>query len=366
MLPHGVPVFDLKARTDTNRKRRATSIFFHLNDSARPGCEASRTLIEDWFSHIPTGEQKELRSRFRSGVDAHFGSAFHELSLHELLLRQSCKAHLHPTVARSMKRPDFCVVEPDGSKFLLEAKVSTAVSSGPDTDPRLSGLQDFLNELQIPGFLLGVDELSCGPTNLSLKSLRRHIQESLKNVVSDQSSFVRVPAFQTDDGWKIRLTAISDSMPEVNKTSVRYQAWSHTWTGPSYSLHDALKDKARRYGTELGMPFLIAVNSFDALLCTSDFEEPLFGEHGLWGTADNRRYSRVSAVLFTKNLWPQTLLMGQVESRLYLNPFADWPYRGTLTKLDTFKFGGRSWGCESGTPINDLLKLNLVSSSLWN
>src|SRR5882762_9349322 len=360
MLTHSIPVFDLKARTETDRKRRSTSIFSYLNNSARPGCEASRMLIEDWFLHIPTGEQKELRSRFRSGVDVHFGSAFHELSLHELLLRQSCKARPHPTAATSKKRPDFSVVEPDGSEFLLEAKVSTAIASGPDRDPRLSGLQDFLNELQIPGFLLGVDELSCGATNLSPKSLRRHIQESLQNVVTDQSSFVRLPTFKTNDGWKIRLTAISEATPEVNKTTVRYQAWSHMWTGPSYSLHDALKGKARRYGTELGMPFVIAVNSFDALLCTSDFEAALFGEHALWGTADNPQYSRVSAVLYTTNLWPQTLLMGQVESRLYLNPFADWPYQGTLTKLDTFKFEGGSWSHESGTPMYHLLKLNLL------
>jgi hypothetical protein len=214
--------------------------------------------------------------------------------------------------------------------------------------------------------VLGIDELSCGTTNVKLKSLHWHIQKSLRNAVADQSGLFRIPAWQTDDGWKIRLTAISDTMHDVNQPSLRYQAWSHTWTGPSYSLHDALEEKARRYGTELGKPFVIAVNSFDAMLGNSDFEEPLFGEHGLWGAAHNPQRSHVSAVLFTKNLWPATILMGHVESRLYLNPFADWPYQGRLTKLDTFKFESGSWRCDPGAPINHLLKTNLRESSFWN
>jgi hypothetical protein len=366
VLAHNVPVFDCKTRIDATQKKRASSIFSDLNNSARPGCEGSRTLIEDWFSNIPTSEQKELRSRFRSGVDVHFASAFHELSLHELFLRQSCKPRQHPTLATTKKRPDFSIVEPDGSEFLLEARASTAISTGPDTNPRLSRVQDFLQDLKIPGLLLGLDELRWGTTNLSLKSLQWHIQKSLKNAATDRSGLIRIPAFQTDDGWKIRLTAISDTMPEVKKPTVLYQAWSHTWTGPSYSLHDALKEKARRYGSELGMPFVIAVNSFDALLCTSDFEESLFGEHGLWRTPDKPQYRRVSAVLFTRNLWPATVLMGQVESRLYLNPFAIRPYRGTLSKLDTFKFESGSWYCDLGAPLNHLLKVNLLDSSLWN
>ena len=361
-----VPVFDRKGRTDTSRKKRATSIFSHLNDSALPGCDVSRALIEDWFSNIPADGQKELRSRFRPGVDVHFASAFHELSLHELLLRQSCRLTLHPVVPFTSRRPDFCVVEANGSEFLLEARVSTAISTGPSTDPRLSNLQDFLQELEIPGFLLGVDELCCGTENVSLKALRRHIQESLRNAVADQSGCFRIPTFQTVDGWRIRLTGIVGTMPELDKTTVRYQAWSHTWAGPSYSLHGTLKEKARRYGTELGMPFVIAVNSFDGMLCGSDFEGSLFGERSLWGTADSPQYSRVSAVLFTKKCWPATLLMGQVESRLYSNPFADWPYRGAFTRLDTFTFEGDAWRCASGTPVNHLLNMNVLSSSLWN
>jgi hypothetical protein len=96
---------------------------------------------------------------------------------------------------------------------------------------------------------------------------------------------------------------------------------------------DALKRKGGRYGNQLAMPFVIAVNSFDCMLTNRDFEEALLGECGFWGTVGAPMFQRVSAVLFTKNLWPPTLLTGQVYSCLYLNPRAKQPYAGVLTKL---------------------------------
>jgi hypothetical protein len=366
VLAHNLRVFDEKSRIDTGHKKRAATIFSHLNNSAREGCEASRVLIEDWFSHFPADERNELRSRFRSGEDAKFASAFHELCLHELLLRLACGPRQHPAVVNSTKRPDFSVIEPDGFEFLLEARTSTAVSTGPDSDPRRNRVRDFLQEFKVPGFSLGIDELSSGYRDLRLANLRKHIRESVKSSTREDADRIRVPALETDDGWKIRLTAIADTLPEPKKNTVLYEAWGHTWSGPTSPLRDALMEKAGRYGSELAMPFLIALNSFDAVLGTLDFEELLFGKSGLWGTLDNPRYRRVSAILLTKNLWAATLLMGQVEARLYLNPFADRPYRGVLRQMDTFTFECASWRCHAGNSIDQLLKLPLRDSSLWD
>jgi hypothetical protein len=52
-----------------------------------------------------------------------------------------------------------------------------------------------------------------------------------------------------------------------------------------------------------------------------------------------------------ENLWPATVLMGQVYVCLYINRWAEPPYDGLLTKLPTFRFEngvarefpGRSW-----------------------
>jgi hypothetical protein len=84
------------------------------------------------------------------------------------------------------------------------------------------------------------------------------------------------------------------------------------------------------------MPYVIAVNAADVMLTDRDFEETLFGvrpgitisgmthklARGFWGTENGPQHQRVSAVLFTKDLWPATVLMGQVYACVYLNPWA--------------------------------------------
>lgn len=359
-------MFDRTARTDRRRKKRADSIFSYLNNSMRPGSEASRALIEDLFVRVPLDSQQELRSRFRSGNNAELASAFQELCLHDLLTKQACELVPHPCVPGTTKRPDYRVLEPEGLKFLLEAKSSTEVSSGPCSDPRGDRVRDFLAGFKPDGFLIGVDELVAGCKDLPHRFLAGHIGKSLKETLAENSARILIPPFETDDGWKIRLTAIPDCSYGNRNSSVLYEAWSRTWNGPSYALPKALIEKGGRYGNQLGMPFVIAINSFDPMLTERDFAESLFGERGLWGTVETPRKRRVSAVLFTVNLWPATLLMGHVESRLYLNPFAHWPYEGVLTKLDIFRFASASWKRYPGTRIHQLLELRLLGTSLWD
>ena len=158
------------------------------------------------------------------------------------------------------------------------------------------------------------------------------------------------------------------------------ESWSKTWTGPSYPLRDALKRKAGKYGTLL-VPYIIAVNSADPMLTDRDFEEMLFGvrpgviiagmtkdlARGFWGTASAPNHQRVSAVLFTNNLWPATVLKGQVYACLWLNPWAARPYNGLLTSLPTFRFeNGEARECP-GRNWHELMDfLPLKDSSLWN
>ena len=154
------------------------------------------------------------------------------------------------------------------------------------------------------------------------------------------------------------------------------EAWSRTWNGPSYPLRDVLEKKASRYG-QLGMPYVIAVNSSDMMHGDRDFQDTLFGsppqfaapgsppDIGFWGTAASPKHTRVSAVLFTKNLCPPTLLMGQVYACLYLNPWSTHPYDGLLAKLPTFRLENGEVREYPGEPLNKLLMLRVRDSSLW-
>lgn len=374
-------VFDCTTRTDTSYKKRSESFFAYLNRSARRDGEACRALIEDWFSRLPVTEQKNSCSRFRCGSDAEFASPFQELFLHELLLRLGCKACFHPTIAGETTRPDFRVLQPDGSEFLLEAVTRTKVSGGTQRNPRANRIRDFLQGLNLAGYLIGIDELTAGSKDLSQRSLKRHISEELARTGADHYGHVSIPICETDDGWRIRLTAIPDTSHRGERMgSILYEVGCDTESDPSNPLRDALVEKGGYYGIQLLMSFVIAVNSFDPMLRDRDFHETLFGQrqvpkgdatthllptHGFWGTAQNPRYRRVSAVLFTKNLWPATVLMGQVQTCLYLNPWPDRHCQGVLTTLDTVRFEDREPRFYPGTPIHELLQVPLQDSSLF-
>jgi hypothetical protein len=138
-----VTVFDVNAQTDAGSKDLTESIFAYLNRSSKRSSVASRGLIEDWLSRVPKSEQSVFRSRFRSGENIPFGTAFQELFLHEFLRRQQCKLDFHPTIPGSSKRPDFLVRPQRGDSFILEARTSIDVASGPENSARGDRIRHF-------------------------------------------------------------------------------------------------------------------------------------------------------------------------------------------------------------------------------
>lgn len=372
-------IFDTVPRTDVSGKLRTESTFAYLNRSARPGSAASRALLETWLSRVPAAEHADCCSRFRSGDNVQFTSALQELTLHELLRRQGCKLRFHPNVPGTTKQPDFNVRQPKGPQFLLEACTSTEIASGPESSPRADRIRDFLQGLDLQGYLLGIDELKEGSKDLQQKLLARHIDDGIKAAAAGYADkSISIPLLTTADGWRIELTAFPTARYGTRTGTVMQEAWGRTWDGPSYPLRDSLKKKAGRYGNQLAMPYVIAVNSSDVMLTDRDFEETLFGarpdivvtdsrlKRGFWGTANAPNHRRVSAVLFTKNLCEPTLLMGQVYACLYLNPWPEQPYEGVLTKLPTFRFEDGILREHAGAPLHKLLKLRLLDSALWN
>jgi hypothetical protein len=356
-------------------KMRQESSFAYVNRSARPGSAASRDLIEAWLSRVPPAKHADFRSRFRCGDEAQFTSALQELTLHQLLWGQGCKLQFHPNVSGTTKQPDFHVRQLGASEFLLEARTSTEISSGPENRPRANRIRDFRDYLDLPGYLLGIDELTEGTADLPQKPLARYIDDGIKAAAIGYSAeSISIPLLTTADGWRIKLTAFPTLRYGTRRRTVMQENWSRTWR-PSHPLRDSLKKKGGRYGNQLAMPYVIAVNSSDAMLTHWNFKETLFGEssitdggrltRGFWGTATAPNHRRVSAVLFTQNLCEPTLLMGQVYACLYLNPWADRPYEGILTKLPTFRFENGALRENAGAPLHKLLKLRPRDSAMW-
>jgi len=372
-----VKIFDTLRRTDMTRKKLTESSFAYLNRSAQRGSVESRALMETWLSRVPTSEHADFCARLRYGKESEFTSALQELMLHELLRRERCNIEFHPNIPGATKQPDFKVQQPEGPEFILEARTSTEIESGPNGGTRAYRIREFLRSLDLPHHLIAIDELTAGSNDLSQKALRKHIDDGIKVAVAgDLDDSISIPLLATPDGWRIKLTAYAASKYGPRPTTVMQEAWNRTWDGPSYPLRDVLEKKASRYG-QLGMPYVIAVNSSDMMHGNRDFQDTLFGsprqfaapgsppDIGFWGTAATPKHTRVSAVLFTKNLCLPTLLMGQVYACLYLNPWPAYPYDGVLAKLSAFRFENGQVRESPGAPLHELLKLHLRDKAIW-
>lgn len=370
-------IFDRIRRTDVTRKKLTESSFSYLNRSARRGSAESRGLMESWLSRVPASEHADFCARFRCGKESEFTSALQELMLHELLRRQGCKIEFHPSLPGATKQPDFKVRQPKSSEFIFEARTSMEIESGPDGGTRAYRIREFLRTIELQDHLIAIDELKEGSNDLSQKNLRKHIEAGIKAGVAGYiDDSISIPLLTTPDGWRIKLTVCSASRYGPRPTSLMQEAWGRTWTGPNYPLREVLEKKASRYG-QLGMPYVIAVNSSDMMHSNRDFQDTLFGsppqfsapgsapDIGFWGTAAAPKHTRVSAVLFTTNLCAPTLLMGQVYTSLYLNPWPSHPYDGVLAKLPTFKLENGAVREAPGEPLHKLLRLRLRDKSLW-
>src|SRR6516225_8601449 len=114
--------------------------------------------------------------------------------LHELMRRQRCKIEFHPNVPGATKQPDFKVQEPRGTEFILEARTSSEIESGPDGGRRAYRVREFLRTVDLHGHLIAIDELKEGTSDLSQKALRKHIDDGIKaGMAGDLDGSISIP-----------------------------------------------------------------------------------------------------------------------------------------------------------------------------
>jgi hypothetical protein len=243
------------------------------------------------------------------------GSVVQELCLHALLRHQRCLVLAHPSSNGKNTRPDYEVTQPDGSVFILEARTSTIIPTGPVNEQRRNRIVDRLRELRLDGLALGFAEVSAGTRDLRWASLEGHIRTELAKFRGRTDSF-SIPTF-IKDGWRVRLTALA-ALDGLDDGDLRFEAWSGRAVNMAEVLLATLRKKGGRYGS-LDAPFVIALNTWEVMCGTKDIQAALFGDRdmqGFWGSANNPKHTRVSAVLFTTNLWPATILLGQKPSQV--------------------------------------------------
>jgi hypothetical protein len=292
---------------------------------------------------------------------------------------------MHPRLEGTAKTPDFTVETKEHGTSFLEAVLATDKSdSAAEEEQRERSLLDALHEMELPEYFVRVEVIQRSQQMGSARKLCRFVSEQVGSInVSEvrrrlvQSGIETLPKFTyAEDGWIIELRAYPKSPSAADDPADRtigIEMMGMHGIDPAAPLRQALKRKAGRYG-QLGGPFIIAVNALDLFANEINFKEALLGTEctrvihtsegfntmegrnpdGLWVKASGPSYTRVSAVLFTRKARSSNFLFG-AQAKLYLNPWAEYPYSGELMRLPTARLEGSRYVEVPGVSLEELL-----------
>ena len=346
-------LFDDLVHSDKSSASWSDSEFGYLNRTGRHSFATVRSTMDGWFRAYPRSHRLDLRNRFRSEDPYVHRAAFFELMLHELQLRLGCALTIHPTLPGTAKAPDFSVVDQDKLSWYLEATVATDASVGDrGVRARIAAVLDAIGKVQSDRFFLSVDVLRAGSGALSGPSVR-HFMETRLAATDTESLAIKSPPewiFESDD-WRIlfRPFARKVGAPRSSVVGSSSPGMPH-WVTTTEALRRAVRRKAGRYGSDLQLPYVIAV--LDASRDRGDLHDlldALFGTrvitfppddpsqaqegraaNGAWHTTKPIN-TRNSAVLFVTHATAWSIV--ESKATLVLNPFARLRYAGALDRL---------------------------------
>lgn len=248
--------------------------------------------MEAWFESYPETGKADLRSRFRSPIDAQHNSAFWELYVHELFSRLGFALEPHPDIEGSQNHPDFLVKEDGVPKFYLEATVAGLPSAqDAGAEARLAEVFDLVNKMQISEWFLHVESRGTPDTPPPVRALRRQIEGWLASLdIKAIDALLRaeewddLPRFEwSHEGLTLSFTPTPKSPKAAGKAESRTIG---TVMGEVQQLETdedirrAVESKSRKYG-ELALPLVIAVNVI-AIHCDDiDINNALFGSEAI-------------------------------------------------------------------------------------
>jgi hypothetical protein len=329
-------------RTDSSPKRYSESAFAHLNRRAREDYDRIRALVEQWFSHIPSGHQHEIHQRIRCGNDLEFHSAFLELYTHELLLETGHHVEIHPDLACTSRRPDFMATATDSSTTIIECAVATEETvEERNAQARLNTFFDAINELHSLDYFLNLSIEGNPETSVPERQWRAEIRRWIETLNYDeivslwqQQLFDELPKLKlSHEGLVLTVEPIPKKQSARGKFGVRpigAQLPEACWVTSRFEIGDSIKKKAKRYG-DPKQPYVVVVNCIGVHADQEEVEEALYGRDGVWSPKTSPLFTRLSGVAAIHHLFPWSVPRADI--CLFHNPHASFPYTSTLTAL---------------------------------
>lgn len=375
-------LFDDFRRKHNGVANHSEGTFSFLNRSARPASEGVRDLLNQWYARYPNQHKLDLTRRFRTD----FSVGFFELLLHEVLLHFQYQVEVHPILTTSQRsHPDFRAKTSVGDVLFLEATIATDESEQEKAKNKaLAVLYDQISQIHLPDYFLDIDRID-NPTGRqpSGKKLRNFISRSVQDlnyealiVLSQLGAINDLPRWTYKEGQlEIDFSVIpvsKENRGKPNHRPIGIYPGGTRWGGSDGAIRDKIMRKAGKYG-RLSTPYVIAVNCLggfgthrgDQIKALFGTEEPFFLNsstepklegtlNGAWYGSKGPRHMRVSAVLLTR-VFPWNLPIADVT--LYHNPWADYPYEGSLIELPQVRFSADKIYSVTGKSFGSILSL---------
>jgi hypothetical protein len=331
-------LFENFERTYTGIADQNEDTLSFLNRSAWPECDQVRAILENFYNSYP-GQQ---RPKFKTRLQKQFNSAFFELFLHELLLRNGCDVLVEPALPDTNAIPDFSARFKDGSEVIVEATVATDLSNEEKArNARIETLRrEIDSKLPSTDFWVSLGQVSDENLVPPSKDIIRFIQgklaildwESLTEELKKRPYAIPTWTYTNTAGFEVEISAFPKAAEMRGKPAVRTVGaipGGARWGGSSRALKKAITDKCSKYG-RLNIPFIVAVNAISSWgTGLEDVEDALFGStthnnerKAVWIGPQGPRNRGLSAVLIAK-VWPWNMAPSEV--RLHHNPFARYP-----------------------------------------
>ncbi len=342
--PTPVTAFNDIARDGQEPASHLIGAFDYLNASGRPEAAAVRALIDQWLAAYPAPNRPEMIRRLRSRDDVLHRSAFFELLLHALLIRQGFTiVEIEPQLANG-RAPDFMVEAPDGRRFYLEATLASGMATASaGADRRMREALQAIDDVESPDFFLHLRSSGMPTRPIATSRLRRSVQHfvdgldyeaAVARAAVDQPA---APIWQHEEhGAQFMIQPVPKRTPRLGGRAIGVRMLPGGIIHPEVAIKSAVEGKAGRYGN-IDLPLVIAVNALEEFVGIDDAIDALFGTTGVvipengeprhvrnadgaWRNAGGPVYTRSSAVLFVERLsaWG----VGQRSLRLILNPWA--------------------------------------------
>lgn len=342
-----ITAFDNIEREGQEPASHLVSQFDYLNSSGRAEAAAVRDLIDAWLADYPEPNRAEMIRRLRSRENILHRSAFFELLVHALLLRQGFTiVEIEPQLANG-RAPDFLVEAPDGSRFYLEATLASGVDNvAAGADRRMREALQAIDDVASPDFFLHLHSRGTPSQPIGTRRLRNAVQRFVDGldydaaVRADEAGQAPGPIWQYDEhGAHFMIQPIPKNTRRAGGRAIGGRMVPGGIVHPEVAIKSAVEGKAGRYGN-VDLPLVIAVNALEEFAGIDDAIDALFGTtmvmvpengeprpgrnpDGAWRGPAGPVYTRSSGVLFVERL--SAWSVGQRSLHLIRNPWARNP-----------------------------------------